>query len=60
MEIYGQRITRCLVDRDFGMESHKKKTAEGRPKWWEDVMRGINVGSAWGVGNTFDGNDGDT
>ena len=58
MELYGQRITRCLVDRDFGKASHKKKMAEGRPRMWEDIIRGINVGSAWGVGST-DENDRD-
>ena len=30
IEIYGERITRCLVDRDFGREEYQKKEMKNR------------------------------
>lgn len=53
IEIYGERITRCLVDRDFGREEFQKKEEMKSRKddeWWKSISSGINLGQQWGVG----------
>lgn len=43
IDIYGERITRCLVDRDFGREEYEKKDAKSGTKdgaWWKAIFPG--------------------
>ncbi|KAL7534877.1 hypothetical protein ACHAXR_006138 [Thalassiosira sp. AJA248-18] len=44
IEIYGERITRCLVDRDFGREEYEKKEGKKDGEWWKSVTRGMKLG----------------
>ena len=56
IEIYGERITRCLVDRDFGREEFQKKeemkksSRKEGDEWWRSLVDGVNLGEQWGVG----------
>ena len=50
VEMYGERITRCLVDRDFGKEEMKNKQ-DGVEYWWKSIASGIKLGQQWGVGD---------
>lgn len=50
IEIYGERITRCLVDRDFGKEEYTKKNSKKGPEeWWKSISSGLKLGQQWGV-----------
>lgn len=61
IDIYGERITRCLVDRDFGREEYEKKNEEmkaedgrrggGSGQWWKTLASGPDLGRQWGVGD---------
>ena len=53
IEIYGERITRCLVDRDFGKEEYAKKEMKNRKDgdWWKQLSSGMNLGNQWGKGD---------
>jgi len=50
IEMYGERITRCLVDRDFGKEEMKNKQ-DGVEYWWKSIASGIKLGHQLGVGD---------
>jgi len=50
IEMYGERITRCLVDRDFGKEEMKNKQ-DGVEYWWKSIASGIKLGQQRGVGD---------
>jgi len=51
VEMYGERITRCLVDRDFGKEEMKNKKDGADEYWWKSIASGIKLGQQWGVGD---------
>lgn len=63
IELYGERIARCLVDRDFGGEerlrkeeamtmSHGGKKDDEDDEWWRWLgTRGLELGRQWGVGD---------
>jgi len=51
IEMYGERITRCLVDRDFGREEYEKKEKRKGGEWWKSLAGGVNLGEEWGVGD---------
>ena len=53
VEMYGERITRCLVDRDFGKEEMKNKQ-DGVEYWWKSIASGIKLGLQLGVGDDDD------
>lgn len=48
VEIYGERITRCLVDRDYGREEYQKKKTKNRSNenWWKSISSGLNLGNS--------------
>ena len=50
VEMYGERITRCLVDRDFGKEEMKNQLDGADEYWWKSISSGI-IGQQWGVGD---------
>lgn len=51
VEMYGERITRCLVDRDFGKEEMKNQLDGADEYWWKSISSGIKLGQQWGVGD---------
>lgn len=53
IEIYGERITRCLVDRDFGREEYQKREMKDMKDnaWWKDLASWPKLGQQWGIGD---------
>ena len=53
IEIYGERIARRLVDRDFGREEFQKKgqRKSDRNEWWKSLDSWPNLGRQWGIGD---------
>jgi hypothetical protein len=58
VEMYGEKIARCLVDRDFGGEERRRKEeetgadvkAKGASEWWRPLGQKIELGRVWGIG----------